>query len=67
MEVTQSNFSEALKIIDRLLPKVPIPTKRSYMAFDLEFTGLRFEKFERDHINYLPFEKYKKVNSKTYS
>jgi len=37
------------------------------MAFDLEFTGLRFEKFERDHINYLPFEKYKKVNSKTYS
>ena len=29
MEVTQSNFAEALKIIDKLLPKVPIATKRS--------------------------------------
>lgn len=55
MDVTQSNFAESIKIIDNLLPKV------EFISFDLEFTGLRHEKFERDHINYLPFEKYKKV------
>jgi hypothetical protein len=36
-------------------------TQCAYITFDLEFTGLRYEKFERDYINLLPFEKYKKV------
>lgn len=29
--------------------------KTNYIAYDLEFTGLKFERFERDRINYLPY------------
>ena len=37
------------------------PNQIQFIAIDLEFTGLRFERFERDYITYLPYEKYRKV------
>lgn len=44
MDVTIDNFGEVVTMIEqKLLDKVIyFSTKTSYIAFDLEFTGLRF-------------------------